>query len=56
MVYVADTHFVGGICNAIITKPRKVFAKFRLAELEDYREGVGYGNGAIALLSRCPLR
>lgn len=56
MVYVADTHFVDGICHAFLTKSWRMFAKCRLAELEDDREGVGYGNGAIALLSRCPLR
>ena len=56
MVYVADTHFIGGICHAFITKPWKVFAKCHLTELEDHREGVTYRNGAVTLLSRCPLR
>ena len=55
MVYVADTHFVGGICHAFITKPWKVFAKCHLTELEDDREGVGYGYCAVALLSRFPF-
>lgn len=56
MVYVADTHFEGGICHAFITKPWRMFAKDRLTELEDDREGVAYRYGAVALLSRCPLR
>ena len=55
MVYVADTHFVGGICHAFITKPWKVFAKCNLTELEDDREGVGYCYCAVALLSRFPF-
>lgn len=56
MVYVADTHFVGGICHAFITKPWKVFAKCHLTELEDYREGVTYRYSPVSLLSRGPFR
>lgn len=56
MVYVADTHFEGGIFHAFITKPWKVFEKCHLTELEDHREGVTYRYSLVSLLSWGPFR